>query len=499
MNPVRAVRPGTPDADATRGRGQERGQERGHDGARGLARDALPLHGLSVDIAGQGSTSRYASALLDALGARTHACDGPHDEHPALAWARCGLMSLTGARDGAPLMLAAPVAACADGVLQALAALGARLPPAFAGGAALLGERAALLGLQRNGAISAGGSCRLLPSADGMLAVNLPRADDWQAVPAWLDGRAASDWDALACALRECGSAQAVERARLLGLAVAAAGMPQAAAGGAWCRVQRLGARREPGVRRPLVVDLSSLWAGPLCGQILQRLGARVIKVESRTRPDGARSGPAAFFDRMNAGKASVALDFGSAHELAALRRLLARADIVIESARPRALRQLGIDAQQLLGERAGLTWVAISGYGREEPRANWVAFGDDAGVAAGASSVLAEASGSWVFCGDALADPLAGLHAALAACSGLAGGGGVLIDVSLQQVMAHGVGWEWPADAPARAERWRAWTRLATRAGLAERRPVAPPVDEPARALGADTCAVLDEQAPPC
>ena len=536
MSRARAVRSGSPGADATRGSGRDgahdgandckrdrahdcerdraQGSERdrardseserdgAHDGARACAHAARPLHGLDVDIAGQGSTSRYASALLAALGARTRERDGPHDAHPALVWARCGLMSLTGARDGAPLMLAAPVAACADGVLQALAALGARLPAAFADGAARLGERAALLGLQRNGAISAGGSCRLLPTADGMLAVNLPRADDWQAVPAWLDGREACDWDALAGVLRERDSAQTVERARLLGLAVAAARLPQASAGRAWCRAQRLGARREAGARgarRPLVVDLSSLWAGPLCGQILHRLGARVIKVESRTRPDGARSGPAVFFDRMNAGKACVALDFGSARELDALRRLLARADIVIESARPRALRQLGIDAQQLLGERAGLTWVGISGYGRDEPGANGVAFGDDAGVAGGASSVLAEASGSWVFCGDALADPLAGLHAALAAWSGFAGGGGVLIDVALQQVVAHCVGWELPADAPARAERWRAWTALAWRAGLAGCRPMAPAVDERARALGADTRAVLDEQALPC
>ena len=466
------------------------------------ASDRWPLRGLSVDVGGEGSTSRYARTLLAALGARTGERDGPRDEHPALAWARCGLMALTGARDGAPQMLAAPIAACADGVLQALAALGARLPPAFASGAAMLGERAALLGLQRHGAISAGGSCRLLSTGDdGMLAVNLPRPDDWDALPAWLGGHAVSDrpdWDGLARALRECGTEDLVERDRLLGLAVAAAAMPPASAPG-WCRLQRVAARRDRRARTPLVVDLSSLWAGPLCGQLLRQLGARVIKVESRNRPDGARRGSPAFFDRMNAGKACVALDFGSAHDVAALRRLLARADIVIESARPRALRQLGIDAQQLLAEQPGLTWIGISGYGRAQPAANWIAFGDDAGVAGGLSSLLAATSGRWAFCGDAIADPLAGLHAALAAWSGFVGGGGLLIDLSLQQVAAHCAAWERPAGADALAERWHAWTGLAWRAGLAERRPAPPPAGERARALGADTWAVLDEQALPC
>ena len=466
---------------------------------RAAARDPLPLHGLGVEIEGVGSTSRCASSLLAALGARARERDGPSDEHPALTWARCGLMALTGARERAPQMLAAPIAACADAVLQALAALDAHLPPAFASGAAMLSERAALLGLQRNGAISAGGSCRLLPVRDGMLAVNLPRRDDWDCVPAWLDGRAVSDWDALAHALRETGTAQALDRARLLGLAVAAAAMPPATAGNEWCRVQRFGERRERRVDRPLVVDLSSLWAGPLCAQILRQLGARVIKVESRTRPDGARSGSQAFFDRLNAGKACVALDFGCAREVAALRCLIARADIVIESARPRALRQIGIDAEQLLGEQPGLTWVAISGCGREEPAANWVAFGDDAGVGGGLSSILAATSGQWAFCGDAIADPLTGLHAALAAWSGFVGGGGVLIDLPMQQVAAHCAAWELPPDDEALAERWRRWSDLARRAGLAERPPLPPPPTERARALGADTRAVLDEQEVRC
>ena len=52
---------------------------------------------------------------------------------------------------------------------------------------ALLGERAALMGLWRRGTTSCGGSCRLLPSGAGFMAVSLPRAEDMETVPAWLE------------------------------------------------------------------------------------------------------------------------------------------------------------------------------------------------------------------------------------------------------------------------------------------------------------------------
>ena len=60
------------------------------------------------------------------------------------------------------------------------------------------------------------------------------------------------------------------------------------------------------------MVDLSALWAGPLCGDLLARAGASVVKVESTQRPDGARRGSRAFFDLLNGRKRSVALDLRS-------------------------------------------------------------------------------------------------------------------------------------------------------------------------------------------
>jgi crotonobetainyl-CoA:carnitine CoA-transferase CaiB-like acyl-CoA transferase len=82
-----------------------------------------------------------------------------------------------------------------------------------------------------------------------------------------------------------------------------------------------------------LVADLSSMWAGPLCGGLLAAAGATVVKVENPSRPDGTRSGEPAFFDWINRGKLSCAVDFDD--EL--LRALLDTADIVIEGSARRA------------------------------------------------------------------------------------------------------------------------------------------------------------------
>jgi crotonobetainyl-CoA:carnitine CoA-transferase CaiB-like acyl-CoA transferase len=195
----------------------------------------------------------------------------------------------------------------------------------------------------------------------------------------------------------------------------------------------------------PLVVDFSSLWAGPLCARLLAARGARVVKVESRSRPDGARFGPAPFFDRMQAHAQCVAVDFGTDAGRRALHALVARADVVIEASRPRALPQLGIDAARVL-EAHTRVWVSITGYGRGSDR---VAFGDDAAAAGGL--VAGDGAGP-VFVADAVADPLTGVAAAAAAVECLAHGGRWMVDAPLARVAAHVAGddrdrpWE-PAD----------------------------------------------------
>jgi len=364
----------------------------------------------------------------------------------------------------------------------------------------LLGERAAIAGYHRRGAISAGGSCRLLAAKDGHIALNLARDDDWSLLPALLpelaDGISIDNWSAISAALRQHTVAALCDKGQLLGLALSPINGEPCTRN--WFEIIATGQPQKIRNPAPLVIDLSSLWAGPLCGHFLQLAGARLIKVESTSRPDGARRGPAQFFDLLNAGKQSVALNFHTAGGIAQLRALLNAADIVIESSRPRALQQFGIDAETLVAERDGLTWISITGYGRDPAQAMRIAYGDDAGVAAGLSALLYRQRGEVVFCGDAIADPLTGAHAALAAMAAWSRGGGYLLDVALQPVVNYclGAGTIPCGEVVRQDDDWN------LHLGQQEF-PVLPPraraITAPARMLGADTDAVCQEFALPC
>ncbi len=260
-------------------------------------------------------------------------------ELPVERWAKSGAMALTGLPDEA---LGPPA-----GLVEGVERLGRYFPGLDT--LALLGERAALMGLWRRGATSCGGSCRLLPCADGFMAVSLPRDEDMEMVPAWLELDATPSstpaaWSAVASALLQRDPGVLRERALLLGLPVARVG-EAAPPGHAGARQRaavipaRLGeAHPRPDVAGALVIDLSALWAGPLCGDLLAGVGATVVKVESTQRPDGARRGARAFYDVMNARKRSVALDLEAPQGVRILRELVRRADVVIEASRPRAL-----------------------------------------------------------------------------------------------------------------------------------------------------------------
>ncbi len=163
------------------------------------------------------------------------------------------------------------------------------------------------------------------------------------------------------------------------------------------------------------------------------------------------------------------------------LRHLLESADIVVESARPRALEQMGIRAADLVAAGTGRTWIAITGHGRCTPQRDWIAYGDDAGVAAGLSELLRRASGQPVFCADAVADPLTGLHAAVLAWHAWCSGSGGLFDVSLYTVTAH-------------CAALHVSPSTATDSGVPVAAPVARPVSQRAAAPGADTVRVLCE-----
>ncbi len=403
---------------------------------------------------------------------------------------------------------APPLASGLDGVLKAFASLPGAKPIAALDGAELLLERMRCTGARVRDGCSTSGACRFLTTANGILAVNLPRPSDWELVPAWLEADTAQDWNwqRVAAALRSRAGDLLLDRARLLGLAVAAADAQPASRPVVRKARQHgedaafSGQGTPPSRQRsPRVVDLSALWAGPLCAHLLWLCGAEVIKVESADRPDGARFGNAEFYALLNQGKRCVAMDFASERGRTLLRQLLEQADIVIESSRPRALRQLGIDAEAWVRGQVGRTWISITGYGRGEPVENWTAFGDDAGVAAGLAGLMRDATGSFQFAGDAIADPLTGVEAARAGWQSWLSGGGRLISLSLAGVAACRLNAELKRVGRARLAEscgrwWRAMHSDSPLAGLSGRA-----VRASVAGHGEDTAAVLGELGIPC
>ena len=337
--------------------------------------------------------------------------------------------------------------------------------PVVVDGWSLLGERRALDGPRPS-------ATRVLRCADGWVAVSLARDWDREAVPAWLG--AAGTWDAVEPAVAARTGAELVAGAELLGLAVGVLGER---AGAAVTATRFAGPRRrDRGDRRLRVLDLSALWAGPLCASLLAEAGADVVKVESTARPDASRQGTPNLFARLNRAKRSVQLDLASAAGRADLAALVGAADVVVESSRPRALEQMGVVAADMLaGPGLGpQVWVSITGHGRASNR---VGFGDDAAVAGG---LIRWDDGVPTLWGDAAADPSTGLVAATVAFEALAGEqadtGPVLLDVALAGVAAELAPLLPPAPPDSPAE------------------PVSTEPTPPVPPLGADTAAVLAE-----
>jgi hypothetical protein len=382
-----------------------------------------------------------AGALAARAGCAAPKLDPPAPGSAAVRWRASSLAELTGPADGPPVAPDRDYAVRLEALVRVTRGFARALGHDLTLDIGVFAERARDMGLGRRGAIACGGAARMLRCRDGWAVANLARPEDLDLFEAWI-GRPAGDdpWATLGAAAGAFDAETLAAHGRLLGLPVAVVGAASD---------EQLAARSEqpegvPAIRRwgpagrprdpadLTVVDLSGLWAGPLCGRLFAALGARVIKVESAARPDGARAGSPAFFRRMNARKQSRILDFASPVGRAGLRDLIAGADVVIEAARPRALPQLGIDAEAMARANPRLVWIGLTAYGRTGPWSNAVGFGDDCAAAAGL--VVRDATDAPMFVGDALADPVAGLMAASAGLAVLAAGGGALIDVALRE-----------------------------------------------------------------
>jgi CoA:oxalate CoA-transferase len=122
------------------------------------------------------------------------------------------------------------------------------------------------------------------------------------------------------------------------------------------------------------VIDLSRILAGPYCTMMLAEMGARVIKVETPGRGDDARhygpfvNGKSAYFQSVNRGKESIALNLKEDGDREIFGKLLETADVVVENFRPGAMDKLGFGWEALHAKYPKLIYAAASGFGHSGP-----------------------------------------------------------------------------------------------------------------------------------
>ncbi|MEO6717741.1 MAG: CoA transferase [Novosphingobium sp.] len=386
---------------------------------------------------------------------------------------------------------AVPLARWADRQLRVLATETESPRIAALDGATLVGERGSNGNFRINGRVSPGiGGSRLNRTKDGgWFALTILRGEDRTLLPALFLGDAVdveNDLD-IARAIGRHACADLLERGRALGLPVASANeVPASPPVDVLVRGEHR--QRAPG-HRPVVVDLSAIWAGPLAGHLLWLAGAEVVKVESLSRPDLIRRDDPATFDLINQGKASVIADFYDAADIARVIALIRRADVVIESSRVRALKHLGIDAEVLVRETPGLVWLSVTGHGARGEAADWAGIGHDCGVAGGLARAMADVTGEIGYVGDALPDPLTGITAAIEGWRAYQSGVGARIGFAMSAIAARALAQERAFDAALLEAELKAWGAAAGQPFPKVPRRM---LHEPVHELGADTAQYL-------
>ncbi|MCU1502669.1 MAG: CoA transferase [Ilumatobacteraceae bacterium] len=179
------------------------------------------------------------------------------------------------------------------------------------------------------------------------------------------------------------------------------------------------------------VIDMTWVWAGPFCATQFAHLGADVIKFESTSRIDVTRRlGPFAgteiginrsgYFNQYNQGKRSVVLDVKDPRGLAALKQIVATADLIIDNMRPGALARMGLPMEELRALNPKIVAVAMSGFGEDGPERDRMAYGSIIDALSGVAASNGAPGGGPTDFPMSLPDPAAGIHAAIAAVAAL-------------------------------------------------------------------------------
>jgi CoA:oxalate CoA-transferase len=200
---------------------------------------------------------------------------------------------------------------------------------------------------------------------------------------------------------------------------------------------------QQPGALAGLkVLDLSRFIAGPHCAMLLADLGAEVTKIERPRGGDDVRAfaptveGESLYFMVFNRNKQSVTLNFRDARGQELLRKLIARADVLIENFRPGTMEQMGCSWEALHALNPRLIMARISGYGQTGPLAAEPCFDALAQATTGLMEMTGQPEGPPTVCGTYVVDYSTALYATIGILSAVARrhqtGEGQLVDVSL-------------------------------------------------------------------
>jgi crotonobetainyl-CoA:carnitine CoA-transferase CaiB-like acyl-CoA transferase len=163
------------------------------------------------------------------------------------------------------------------------------------------------------------------------------------------------------------------------------------------------------------VLDLTQIYNGPYATFLMAMAGAEVIKIEPpggeqlrRRHGDGGATLP---FAMLNSGKRCVVLDLKAEEDRAALLRMAAGADVLVENYRPGVMDRLGLSRDVLRGVNPRLICASGSGYGGSGPYRDYPAMDLVVQAMSGVMSITGEAGGPPLKAGPALCDFFAGIH----------------------------------------------------------------------------------------
>ena len=174
------------------------------------------------------------------------------------------------------------------------------------------------------------------------------------------------------------------------------------------------------------VIDLSRVLAAPFCAALLGDLGADVVKLEDPAGGDEARTwapqkeGESPGYIVNNRNKRGIAVDLKSADGVAVVRRLVERADVLIENFRTGVMEQFGLGYESLARLNSRLVYCSVSAFGRTGPRAREAGYEAVMQAFGGVMSITGEPGGAPVRCGASFLDLTTGILAALGVVAAL-------------------------------------------------------------------------------